>query len=110
MERLIVDAEGKVTIPSEIVQKRGLHPGDELTLVETPEGMLVYQGGTDPATLEWWNSLGEEERQLAKAEAQRYETLSEEAKDAIWNEGTESINADAEGDEIELSAGDRLTR
>jgi hypothetical protein len=29
MEKLTVDAEGKSVIPPEVIQKRGLHPGDE---------------------------------------------------------------------------------
>ena len=37
MEKLTVDAEGKIVIPPEVIQKRGLHPGDELTLVESAE-------------------------------------------------------------------------
>jgi len=32
MEKLIVDAEGKVTIPREVLRKCGVRPGDELTL------------------------------------------------------------------------------
>jgi len=107
MERLIVDAEGKVIIPPEVIHKRGLRPGDELTLVEAAEGLLVYQGGADSETIAWWNSLSEEERRLAEAEARRYEALSEEEREAIWNEGVESLGADAEGDEIELPARDR---
>jgi bifunctional DNA-binding transcriptional regulator/antitoxin component of YhaV-PrlF toxin-antitoxin module len=107
MERLIVDAEGKVIIPPEVIQKRGLRPGDELTLVEAAEGLLVYQGGADSETMAWWNGLSEEERRLAEAEARRYEALSEEEREAIWNEGVESIEADAEGDEVELPARER---
>lgn len=110
MERLIVDAEGKVIIPPEVIQKRGLRPGDELTLVETAEGLLVYQGGADSETIAWWNSLSEEERRLAEAEARRYEALSEEEREALWNEGVESIEADAEGDEVELPARERPAR
>jgi hypothetical protein len=26
MEKLTVDADGKITIPQEVIQKRGLHP------------------------------------------------------------------------------------
>ncbi len=104
MERLIVDAEGRVIIPPEVIHKRGLRPGDELTLVETAEGLLVYQGGADSETMAWWNSLSEEERRLAEAEARRYEALSEEEREALWKEGVESIEADAEGDEIEVPA------
>ena len=40
MERLVVDAEGKLTIPPEIIQKRGLLPGDEVELLETDRGLL----------------------------------------------------------------------
>jgi hypothetical protein len=95
MERLIVDAEGKVIILPEVIHKRGLRPGDELTLVEAAEGLLVYQGGADSETMAWWNSLSEEERHLAEAEARRYEALSEEEREAIWNEGVESLEVDA---------------
>ena len=52
MERLVVDAEGKVRIPSDIVHKRGLRPGDELALLETEYGLLVCQKGL--ALLEDW--------------------------------------------------------
>ena len=55
MEKLTVDAEGRIIIPSEVIQKRGLRPGDELTLVESDDGFLVYQGGVDAKTSAWWN-------------------------------------------------------
>src|SRR5919198_342512 len=67
METLIVDAEGKVTIPSEVLHKRGLRPGDAVTLVESAEGVLVYQGGGDPKTLAWWHALSHEEQQQVEA-------------------------------------------
>jgi len=41
-EKLVVDAEGKLTIPRYILKRRGLPPWDELTPVETDEGLLVY--------------------------------------------------------------------
>ncbi|HEX8069306.1 MAG TPA: hypothetical protein VF546_05110 [Pyrinomonadaceae bacterium] len=104
MEKLVVDAEGKLTIPPHILEKRGLHPGDELTLVEADEGLLVYQHGLDPLTARWWSGLSEDERRQARAEAERYESLSEEERDRIWNEGAESIEEDAEGDEVDLPA------
>ena len=107
MERLIVDADGKVIIPPEVIHKRGLRPGDELTLVETAGGLFVYPSTVDPKTLEWWKSLTEEERKLAQAEAREYESLSEEERDAIWNEYAESLEIEAEGDEIELPTGER---
>jgi len=102
METLIIDADGKVTIPPEILHKRGLRPGDELALVEAAEGLLVYQGGADAETMDWWNSLSEDERHLAREEARRYDALSEEERDALWQEEIVSIEEDAEGDEIEL--------
>jgi hypothetical protein len=33
MEMLIVDAEGKATIPPEVLYKRGLRPGDAMALI-----------------------------------------------------------------------------
>jgi len=87
-----------------VIHKRGLRPGDELALVEVAEGLLVYQGGADAETRAWWNSLSEAERRQAEIEARRYEALSETERNAIWNEGAESIEADAEGDEIDLPA------
>ena len=62
MEKLTVDAEGRIIIPSEVIQKRGLRPGDELTLVESDEGLLVYQGGVDAKT-----SVEQTRRQAALA-------------------------------------------
>jgi len=102
MEKLTVDADGKITIPPEVIQKRGLHPGDELSLVESAEGLLVYQGGVDDKTSAWWNSLDQEQRLLAETDARRYESLSEHDRDAIWNEDADSIEAEAERDEIDL--------
>jgi bifunctional DNA-binding transcriptional regulator/antitoxin component of YhaV-PrlF toxin-antitoxin module len=107
MTKLIVDTEGKVTIPPEVIQKRGLRPGDELALVESAEGLLVYQGGVDAKTLEWWESLSDAEQRRAAAEAQRYEQLSAAAQEALWNEGAEAIEAEAEGDEVELPTTER---
>ncbi len=104
MEKLIVDPDGKLTIPQEIIKKRGLRPGDELTLIESADGLLVYQGGVDPKSQTWWSSLSDEERRLARAEARRYEDLSEEEQDRLWDEGAESLEAEAEEDEIDLPA------
>jgi bifunctional DNA-binding transcriptional regulator/antitoxin component of YhaV-PrlF toxin-antitoxin module len=102
MEKLTVDADGKITIPPEVIQKRGLHPGDELSLVESAEGLLVYQGGVDERTSAWWNSLDQEQRLLAETEARRYESLSDGERDLIWNEEADAIEAEAESDEIDL--------
>src|SRR5256714_14303998 len=81
MEKLTVDADGKITIPPEVIQKRGLHPGDELALVESAEGLLVYQGGVDERTSAWWNSLDDGQRLLAETEGSRYESLSGKERD-----------------------------
>lgn len=90
MEKLIVDAEGKITIPREVLQKCGVRPGDELTLVESAEGLLVYQGGVDAKTRAWWEALNSKEKQQAAMEASVYEQLSEADQDALWNEGESS--------------------
>lgn len=102
MEKLTVDADGKIIIPPEVIQKRGLHPGDELTLVESAEGLLVYQGGVDEKTSAWWNRLDEAQRLLAEDDARCYESLSEEERDAIWKEEADSIEIEAESDELDL--------
>ena len=104
MEKLIVDADGKITIPPRVLKKRGLRPGDELSLVEAAEGLLVYQSGLDAKTESWLNSLSENERQQAHSEALRYESMSEEERDHLWEEDSESIETDSEGDELELPA------
>src|ERR1041385_1456254 len=102
MEKLTVDADGKIIIPPEVIQKRSLHPGDELTLVESAEGLLVYQGGVDDKTLAWWNRLDDRQRLLAEDDAQRYENLNEQERDAIWKEEAESIEIEAESDELDF--------
>ncbi|HEY0365975.1 MAG TPA: AbrB/MazE/SpoVT family DNA-binding domain-containing protein [Pyrinomonadaceae bacterium] len=102
MEKLTVDAEGKIVIPPEVIQKRGLHPGDELTLVESAEGLLVYQGGVHKKTLAWWNRLDDRQRLLAEDYALRDENLSEQERDASWNQEAESIEIEAESDELDL--------
>lgn len=71
-EKLAVDAEGKLTIPTQVLERRGLRPGDELLLVEAAEGLLLYQFGVDSLAARWWNNLSEEERGQAQAEARRY--------------------------------------
>ena len=73
-----------------------------MALAESAEGVLVYQGGGDPKTLEWWHALSSGEQQRAAAEARSYEALSDAERDALWNEGAETLDADAEDDECEL--------
>lgn len=107
MEKLIVDAEGKITIPPHILEKRGLRPGDELALLEAAEGLLVYQAGLDSKTFEWWNNLNNEDRQQAREEALRYETMSAEERDRLWEAEAESIEPDAEADELDSPAKQR---
>ena len=72
-EKLTVDADGKIVIPPEVIQKRGLHPGDELTLIESAEGLLVYHGGVDENISARWNRLDEGQRLLAQDDALREE-------------------------------------
>ena len=93
MEKLTVDAEGKIVIPPEVIQKRGLRPGDELTLVESDDGFLVYQGGVDAKTSAWWNRLDDRQRVLAEDDARRYESLSEQERDSIWNQEADSYRS-----------------
>ncbi len=102
MEKLVVDAKGRIVIPPDVTQSRGLLPGDDLTVLETPSGLLIYPDTVDAKTLAWWNSLTDDERIMAQKEARDYETLSKEERDAIWNHSAESLEVEAEGDEIEL--------
>ena len=81
MKKVVVDAEGKLTIPPHILAKRGLRPGDELTLVDSDEGLLIYQCGSDPVTARW-SGLSEDERS--------------------WNEGAEAIRAETEDERVDL--------
>lgn len=103
----MVDAEGKVTLPATLIQRRGLRPGDSLELVEAAEGLLLYQKQMDPAVKawmdNWWNSLTEEEKREARQEADWYESLSEAQQDAIWNQFPVSIEEEDEGDEIDIT-------
>ena len=101
MEKVTVDAEGKVTIPPEVLRKCRVGPGDELTLVESAEGLLIYQGGVDANTQAWWDNLSPEDQERATAQATADAHLSEAQQDAQWNEGAE-LPDDPEGDEIEL--------
>jgi bifunctional DNA-binding transcriptional regulator/antitoxin component of YhaV-PrlF toxin-antitoxin module len=86
--KLIIDDEGKLVIPARILAECGLRPGDELTLVEADEGLLLYQHGLDPLTARRWSGLSEDERRQAQAEAERYESLSEAERNRIWGERT----------------------
>lgn len=96
MERLVVDAGGKVTIPAHILERRGLHPGDELVQIEADEGLLLYQHGLALLTARWWRGLSENERRQAQAVAVRYENLSADERNRLWNEGAESIEEEVE--------------
>jgi hypothetical protein len=85
METLVVGTDGSVTIPPDVILKSGVHPGEELTIIETAVGWTVYREGVDEETLAWWNSLMEQEPKEVRDEARRYEALSEEERGAIWN-------------------------
>lgn len=113
METLVVDTEGRIVIPPEIAQKYGLRPGDEIALVERPEGLLVRPPLqiNDPEVRawaeKWWNNMTEEEQREARKEAEWYESLTEAERDALWNQFPESIEEDEEedeGDEIDIAA------
>jgi len=104
MEKLIVDKDGKITIPPHILAKRGLPPGDELALVEAAKGLLVYQAGVDEDTSAWWDNLSGDERRIAEGEARGYEALGEAERDSVWNDSADSLEREAEGDEIDLPA------
>lgn len=98
MERLVVDNEGKLVIPPEITDRFGLHPGDEVSLVQTPQSLIVCSPG-QALLEEWWNSLSDEDKAIARQEAEHYESLSEAERDAIWNEGAEELEKWLDGDE-----------
>ncbi|MGH9838982.1 MAG: AbrB/MazE/SpoVT family DNA-binding domain-containing protein [Blastocatellia bacterium] len=113
MEELVVDAQGQVVISPDISRKFGLHPGERLTLVQTPEGVLICDEA-QAFLEEWWHSLSEEDKIEARKEADWYESLSEEERDAMWNAGSEELEKwleeeddegeeEDEGDEIDVS-------
>lgn len=104
MDKLIIDSEGKIAIPPRVMEKRGLRPGDELSLVEATDGLLFYENRVDAQTTRWLSSLSDDERKLALEEARRYESMSEAERDALWNEGAVSLEEEAETDEIDLPA------
>lgn len=101
MEKLVVDAEGKLIIPAHILAERGLRPGDGLTLVEADEGLLIYQHGHDSLTARRGSGLSEDERRQAQLGAERYESLSEVGRDRVWGERTQAAEVRAEGDKLE---------
>jgi AbrB family looped-hinge helix DNA binding protein len=105
-ETLVVDAEGRIVIPSGLTLKHGLRPGDHIAILETDEGLLVRPEHAEAkAWLEnWWNGLTENEKIAARKEAEEYWALSEEERDAIWNQFPVSIEEEDEGDEIDITA------
>jgi hypothetical protein len=52
--------------------------------------------------LAWWNRLDYRQRLLAEDYALRDENLSEQERDASWNQEAESIEIEAESDELDL--------
>ena len=104
MEKLTIGPDGKLTISSEIIRKHGLHPGDELALVDSPDGLLVYTGGVDKRTLAWWSSLADDERQMAAAEARSYWGLSEEEQDRLWSDRTDTLEAEEDPDDADATS------
>jgi len=100
MEKLIVDAECRIVISSDISSKFGIHPGDRLMLVQTPEGLLVCNEA-QAFLEEWWHSLGEEDKIEARKEADWYESLSENERDTLWNTESEELEEEDDEDEDE---------
>ena len=49
MEKLTVDAEGRIVIPPKVAHKYGLRPGEEVSLVETVQ--LFIKGNLDPVNV-----------------------------------------------------------
>lgn len=96
MERVMVNSNGTVTIGPEMVNRLGLKPGDEMSVIETSLGWNIFSDDVDATTLEWWESLTEDERKQAAIEAREYEALSEEERDSIWNQFDESLDEDDE--------------
>ena len=105
MEKLTVDAEGRIVIPPKVAHKYGLRPGEEVLLVETVGGLLIRPNDAEAWAWArgWWESLTEKEKRAARDEADRYESLTEDERDAIWNQFPVSIEEETEGDEIELA-------
>lgn len=99
MEKLTIGRDGRLIIPSEIIKKRGLRPGDELELVESADGLLVYTGGVDQQTLSWWMGLSECERLEAAAEARRYRDLTDEGQDRLWSERADAQEPEEDDDD-----------
>ena len=102
MEKLTVDAEGRIVIPPKVAHKYGLRPGEEVSLVETVGGLLIRPNDAEAWAWArgWWESLTEKEKKAARDEADRYESLTEDEREAIWNQFPEE---EAKGDEIELA-------
>lgn len=40
-----VQADGQLTLPAELRERLGIRQGDEVTLTETPEGILITPSG-----------------------------------------------------------------
>ncbi len=106
MERLVVEADGKVVIPPQVIRAGGLQPGDKISVFSTDQGFLVRYGDAEvwEWAQAWWDSLSEDDKKIARVEAEWYESLSETERDALWGQFPESIDEAAEGDEIEITA------
>src|SRR5947209_17796385 len=106
MEKLTVDAEGRIVIPPKVAHRYGLRPGEEVLLVETVGGLLIRPNDAEAWAWArgWWESLTEKEKRAARDEADRYESLTEDERDAIWNQFPVTIEKETEGDEIEVAS------
>jgi bifunctional DNA-binding transcriptional regulator/antitoxin component of YhaV-PrlF toxin-antitoxin module len=103
MTKLIVDADGKLVIPSDTVSHCGWRPGDELIAIERGDTVVLQPAGElteiNTQIRAWYANLSEVERQQVDAEAQNYEAMTEAERDAFWNESLRHAFEEAETDE-----------
>ena len=93
MENLVVETDGRIVIPAEVTNKFWIRPGESVSLIPTSKGLLVHFTSAEAWAWaeKWWNGLSDEDKKEARKEAEWYESLSEEERDAIWNEGDEDL-------------------
>jgi AbrB family looped-hinge helix DNA binding protein len=51
--RTRVTSEGELMVPSELVERLGLHPGDEVDLIERDDGVLIGRHRRQSAFDRW---------------------------------------------------------
>lgn len=87
MEQVIIDADGKIALPPEVMHRHGLRAGDALEVGEAAGKFMLYQSGMDAEVKarldQWWVGMTDEEKVEVRAEADAYWALSETERDAI---------------------------